>query len=104
LKIIESENEVCFFLQTEQEIKFNKWKFAVKKCLNWEVGDDVNVNYFAYEEKGRCTCTNFLNLKTIIHYFPLEPQQYVKDSIPGGIFLFTSFALLLAAQILQTSS
>lgn len=72
---------------TERDARFNKWMNAVKKSLRLEYGqktpsDDDNIS-----------STSFFNEQS--------PQRPVSYSIPGTLFLFSSFTILLIAQLLQ---
>ncbi|XP_055382290.1 glycerol kinase [Condylostylus longicornis] len=66
-----------------REILYQRWHYAVKKCISWD---------------------NFENYENEIQIFTQrekDPDANVRRSIPGSLFITTSFALLLVARYLK---
>lgn len=68
---------------SHRDMKFRKWKIAVDRCLNFDSVSETDLSKFQQEE--------------------LDPEYSVRCSIPGGIYIISSFALIVLAQILQQS-
>ncbi|KAH8320859.1 hypothetical protein KR067_011390 [Drosophila pandora] len=71
--------------QNRRELLYKRWSYAVKKCLHWNNYEtyEADVELFAQRE--------------------LDPNFSVRRSIPGSLFLTTSFALLLLANYLKNN-
>ncbi|KAH8279275.1 hypothetical protein KR026_005388 [Drosophila bipectinata] len=71
--------------QNRRELLYKRWSYAVKKCLHWNNYEtyEADVELFAQRE--------------------LDPNYSVRRSIPGSLFLTTSFALLLLANYLKNN-
>ncbi|CAD7086602.1 unnamed protein product [Hermetia illucens] len=69
-----------------REILHRRWEYAIKKCINWDNFEnfDEELATFTQQEKN--------------------PYLSVHNSIPGGLFLTTSFVLLIIARFLQSSN
>lgn len=91
----------------ERDLKYRRWKFAIKKCLNWDIGDHNSMTTeLEYEDKGkRCEYTYraLRGCQKVIVTFSADPQLAVRCSIPGGVFLISSFALYLVTTFLRQS-
>ncbi|XP_055585902.1 glycerol kinase-like [Uranotaenia lowii] len=64
---------------SQRNMKFRKWKIAVDRCLNF---DSVSEDLSKFQQEDR------------------DPEYSVRCSIPGSVYLVSSFALLVLAQIL----
>ncbi|KAJ6647195.1 Glycerol kinase 2 [Pseudolycoriella hygida] len=62
---------------TQRDLKYRRWKYAIMKCLRY----NGNFTEISYEDR--------------------DPEMFVRNSIPGTVFLFTSIALLLATRFFQ---
>lgn len=69
-----------------RELLYHRWDYAVKKCLHWNNYEtyDADVELFAQRER--------------------DPNLFIRRSIPGSVFVTTSFALLLLASFLKNNS
>lgn len=77
-------NFICDF--AGRELLYHRWDYAVKKCLHWNNYEtyDADVELFAQRER--------------------DPNLFIRRSIPGSVFVTTSFALLLLASFLKNNS
>ncbi|XP_058812458.1 glycerol kinase-like [Topomyia yanbarensis] len=66
---------------SQRDMKFRKWKVAVDRCLNFDSVSETDLSKFLQEED--------------------DPDRSVRCSIPGGVYIVSSFALIVLAQILQ---
>lgn len=80
-------------------MKFRKWKLAVDRCLNFESISETDLSKFQQEELGNFTQTMLLGLFPT--FYVTDPEYPVRCSIPGGVYLISSFAIIVLAQILQ---
>ncbi|XP_030379704.1 glycerol kinase [Scaptodrosophila lebanonensis] len=69
-----------------RELLYRRWDYAVRKCLQWNNYEtyEADVELFAQRER--------------------DPNINIRRSIPGSVFLTTSFALLLIASFLKNNS
>lgn len=70
-----------FFLG--REILYCRWQYAVKKCLNWDNYENYYEELALFSQKEK------------------DPNLPVKKSIPGTLFLTSSFVLLLVSKLLR---
>lgn len=95
-------NDVFF---SERNLKYARWKFAIKKCLCWDNNDgNNNIPSISFQDKGNVNKKNFF--VHFVSYFSsffffADPELAVRCSIPGGIFVISSFALYLITKFLQ---
>ncbi|XP_055526379.1 glycerol kinase [Wyeomyia smithii] len=68
---------------SQRDRKFRKWKMAVARCLSFDSVAGTDLTKFSMEEH--------------------DPDYSVRCSIPGAVYLITSFALVVLAEILQKS-
>uniref|UniRef100_A0A182XK28 glycerol kinase n=1 Tax=Anopheles quadriannulatus TaxID=34691 RepID=A0A182XK28_ANOQN len=69
------------FNSSQRDMKFRRWKMAVDRCLNFDsVSDSDPVKLIG---DGR------------------DPDSYVRCSIPGSVFIVSSFVLIVAAQLMK---
>ncbi|XP_067627203.1 glycerol kinase 3 [Eurosta solidaginis] len=68
---------------SRREQLYKRWNYAVKKCLNWN-------NYATYEEDLELFAQR-----------DNDPNLPIRRSIPGSIYITTSFLLLLVANFLR---
>ncbi|XP_058451886.1 glycerol kinase-like [Malaya genurostris] len=66
---------------SQRDMKYRKWKVAVDRCLNFDCASETDLTRFHQEEH--------------------DPERSVRCSIPGGLYIVSSFALMVLAQILQ---
>ncbi|XP_053698000.1 glycerol kinase [Sabethes cyaneus] len=66
---------------SRRDAKFRKWKIAVDRCLNFDSVSESDLTEFNMDEH--------------------DPEYSVRCSIPGAVYLISSFALVVLAQILQ---
>lgn len=87
-----------------RDVKYRRWKRALKKCLSWDTtcnsNDDI-IDY-SYEDKGKFIVFFFRYLYNF--FFFSDPELAVRCSIPGSIFIFSSIALLLITQFIQKNN
>ncbi|XP_023164928.1 glycerol kinase [Drosophila hydei] len=71
--------------QNRRELLYRRWDYAVKKCLHWNNFEtyEADVELFAQRER--------------------DPNLPIRRSIPGSVFVTTSFALLLLASFLKNN-
>ncbi|ALC42221.1 CG8298 [Drosophila busckii] len=71
--------------KNRRELLYRRWDYAVKKCLQWNNYEtyEADVELFAQRER--------------------DPTLHIRRSIPGSVFLTTSFALLLVASFLKNN-
>ncbi|XP_053669620.1 glycerol kinase [Anopheles nili] len=69
------------FNSSQRDMKFRRWKMAVDRCLNFDsVSENDPVKLIG---DGR------------------DPDSYVRCSIPGSLFIVSSFALIVVAQLMR---
>uniref|UniRef100_A0A8D8F9L8 glycerol kinase n=1 Tax=Culex pipiens TaxID=7175 RepID=A0A8D8F9L8_CULPI len=68
---------------SQRDMKFRKWMVAVDRCVNFESVSETDLSKFQQET--------------------LDPDHTVRCSIPGSVYVISSFALVVLAQILQQS-
>ncbi|XP_055636884.1 glycerol kinase [Toxorhynchites rutilus septentrionalis] len=66
---------------SQRDMKFRKWKIAVDRCLNFESVSETDLSKFRQEE--------------------IDPEYSVLCSIPGGVYVISSFVIIILAQFLQ---
>ncbi|XP_037041716.1 glycerol kinase [Bradysia coprophila] len=62
---------------SQRDLKYRRWKYTIAKCLRY----NGTFTEISFDDK--------------------DPEMVVRNSIPGGVFLFSSFALLLATKFFQ---
>ncbi|KFB38191.1 hypothetical protein ZHAS_00005502 [Anopheles sinensis] len=66
---------------SQRDMKFRRWKMAVDRCLNFDSVSESDPVKLIYG--GR------------------DPDSYVRCSIPGSVYIVSSFALVVVAQLLK---
>lgn len=69
-----------------RELLYCRWDYAVKKCLNWNNFETYESDMELFRQRER------------------DPNLPIRRSIPGSIFLTTSFILLILAKFLKNTS
>ncbi|XP_037952491.1 glycerol kinase [Teleopsis dalmanni] len=66
-----------------RELLYKRWEYAVKKCLNWNNYEtyESDIELFAQRER--------------------DPTLYIRRSLPGSLFLTSTFVLLIVANFLH---
>ncbi|XP_055904689.1 glycerol kinase [Eupeodes corollae] len=68
-----------------RELLYCRWNYAVKKCLNWNNFETYETDMELFRQRER------------------DPNLPIRRSIPGSIFLTTSFILLILAKFLKNT-
>lgn len=69
-----------------RSLLYKRWNYAIKKCLNWD-------NY-----------ENFESDMALFAQRELDTNLPLRLSLPGSIFLTTTFVLLIVAKLLQNQN
>lgn len=71
--------------RTVRDLKYRRWKRAMQKCISWDTS--------AYCDPAADQ-----------PFDDRDPDQLIRSSIPGALFIFSSLALLLGTQFMQQSA
>ncbi|BFG03449.1 glycerol kinase [Drosophila madeirensis] len=66
-----------------REVLYRRWDYAVKRCLHWNNFETYEADIELFSQRER------------------DPNLAIRRSIPGSVFMVTSFAVLLLARYLH---
>lgn len=96
--------EIHKYFSVERDIMYNRWKMAIEKCHGW--ASSALPKYQMENKCGQYFFTLFFSLQSILLnliciWFSDMNENRLYASIPSGLFILSSYLLLILADKLN---